>query len=185
MTLSCPACTGSTLEAFKIRQDTLYKCGQCHGIWFDEDELGRVEELPDTELMADFQDQLDASGMLAQDAGRARNCPHCSQPLENHQYDISSGISVDSCPNGDGVWLDHGEVMAVHQHLQDAVKAWPPERIKALEMQLAAIRRDEDQKLEAAVLQPFHHADGGALPVWHAMDGVCRFVYHVLYKLGV
>lgn len=185
MPLTCPTGDGAVLEPFPIRQDTLYKCGQCHGLWFDRDELGRVEELPDSELMADFQDQLDGSGPLTQDSGRGRTCPRCGQPLENHQYDISSGVWIDSCPNGEGVWLDYGEVIAVHQHLQDAAKEWPPERLEALKSQLSAIRRDEEQKMEAAVLSPFHHADRGPLPVWHVMDGVCRFLYHYLYKMGV
>lgn len=186
MDLNCPACAGVALQPLNVRQDTLYKCPQCDGLWFDRDDLVDVEHLPDSELMSDFQDQLVSSPAQMRDSGRGRTCPHCSKDLESHRYDYSSSIWVDSCPDGEGVWLDCGEVMAVHKHLDDSAKELTPERRAALNAQLAQIAMNEDKKFEEAVLAPYHHQGHGAtVPVWHAMDGVFRVAYHLLYKLGV
>lgn len=170
-----------------VRKDTLLKCPSCHGIWFEGGELSDAGELPYSELMQAFQDQLDAAS--AQPAPGAANelpCPRCQKPLDRHQYDVSSGIVVDSCLDGHGVWLDRGEVIAIHRYLEESAKDLPPEKLAELNAQLAKIRLDEDRKLEEAVLSPFHHEGTGAMaPAWHAMDGVCRFLWHVMYKIGL
>lgn len=186
MDLQCPVCEGSVLQPVSVRKDTIYKCPQCEGFWFDREGLSGVEDLPESELMGTFQSQLNGAGVQTQDTGRGRSCPRCGEPLDNHQYDVSSGIWVDSCPAGEGVWLDRGEVMAIHKHLSDAMNAMSPAEVEALQAQLEKIKVEERAKEEAAIMAPLHHQGKGAMvPVWHAMDGVCRVAYHLLYKLGL
>lgn len=38
-------------------------------------------------------------------------CPRCAQPLKEVQH---HGIPVDICPRCEGVWLDKGELEALH-----------------------------------------------------------------------
>ncbi len=188
MTLNCPVCKTKTLEAVTLGHDTLDKCPVCHGLWFNGNELGDIEELPETELMSEFQDQLDGASISESKTGlKDRLCPQCNKPMNSYQYDVSSGIWIQGCPDGEGVWLDKGEILKIHKHLQDVAKDLPPEKMKALMEQLKQIDEDEKREEEAAVMSVFPDRKGTKfnLPVWHLMDGVCRFFYHILFKLGV
>ncbi len=189
-TLNCPACKTEALQAFKAGSVTIEKCPKCSGLWFDGDELGQVEDFPDTELTSDFQDQLENSSVAS--ASEAQSdvkpqemlCPFCQKPMLRYQYDLSSGVWIHGCPDGDGIWLDKGEVLKVHQHLQNAAKDLPPEKMKALMSQLKQIQQDEQRKEDEAVTSLFGHHQGAGTPVWHLMDGICLFAYHAINKVG-
>jgi Zn-finger nucleic acid-binding protein len=187
MELICPACKNQNLSQFMIGQDELYKCPKCHGLWFDGKELRDVEELSETELMNDFQDQLDAATVSPGPDAKNRQCPRCRKPMNSYQYDVSSGIWINGCPDDEGVWLDKGEVVKIHQHLVQAVKQFSPERLQSLTEQMNAIEVDENRKEEEAALSIFGDHKGSKLPVpmWHLMDGVGRLVCHALFKGGI
>jgi Zn-finger nucleic acid-binding protein len=189
--LNCPACKSETLQPFQVGSVVLQKCPKCSGLWFDGDELGQVEEFPETELTKDFQDQLDDASVTSaagvKDAAakpQEELCPFCEKPMLRYQYDLSSGIWIHGCPDGDGVWLDKGEVLKVHQHLLDAAKDLPPEKMQALMAQLKQIQQDEQKKEDQAVASLFGHHQGVGAPVWHLMDGICLFAYHAINKVG-
>jgi uncharacterized protein len=107
--MKCPACdhllTESTLGSVAI---DVCEDG-CGGIWFDANELKKVEE-----------EHGDASSRIVQirrapasklDATRARHCPRCpAQTLETRIPRLGSAIEFDCCPRCGGYWLDHGEL---------------------------------------------------------------------------
>jgi len=59
MNLKCPRCKTQELVSMPAGKDLLYKCPACHGLWFQGEDLRDVEELPESELMNLFQDQLE------------------------------------------------------------------------------------------------------------------------------
>jgi Zn-finger nucleic acid-binding protein len=187
MELTCPACKNKNLESFLIGQDELFKCPGCHGLWFDGKELRDVEDLPETELMSDFQDQLDSATISPGGEAEDRLCPRCSKPMNKRQYDVSSGIWIYGCPEDEGVWLDKGEVVKIHQHLIGAAQQYSPEKSQALAQQLKNIDEDENRKDESAALSIFGSHPGSKIPVpaWHLMDGVGRLVVHAAVKSGI
>ena len=75
-------------------------CISCSGLWFDHGELDLLGELTG----ADFS-SLDA-GSARQPAG-SRACPRCRASL--HHLPVGT-LQLDSCPRGDGLWFDHGEL---------------------------------------------------------------------------
>lgn len=188
MTLNCPGCQSKAMEPFAIGKDSLYKCPSCHGFWFNGEELRDIEELPESQIMNDFQDQLDDASITdSKTAVANRLCPECGKPMDSYQYDISSGVWIHGCSAGHGVWLEKGEILKIHRHLQDAMKALPPQKMKAILDQLKQVEADEKRKEEEAVMSVFSDHKGSAVPIplWHLMDGVTRFLYHTLFKLGV
>jgi len=188
MKLSCPSCKTKVLLPCTISGDLLYKCSSCHGLWFNGEGLRDVEELPDSQLMIHFQDQLDGSSIMASKTAEADwLCPQCGKPMDSYQYDVSSGVWIHGCPVGDGVWLDKGGILKIHRYLHEAVRTFSPETLKQIQSELKQIEIQHNRKQEEAVLAVFgdHYAQNRFVPIWHAMDGVSRFLYHILFKLGV
>lgn len=168
--MNCPTCKSSDLLPLKIGADTVDKCSQCHGLWFNQENLGDVENLPENELMSDFQDQLDDCEPAKGADPKNRVCPLCKKPMDNYQYDLSSGIWVQACPNGDGVWLDKGEVIKIHRHLVQGARDWPEEKMQKLYAQTADAERERESAEEKAALV--------------GLNGGQRLVYHLLGKIG-
>ena len=190
MDIHCPVCKTSDLSPLNVGRDTLGECSQCHGLWFNREDLGEVEDLPESQLMKVFQDQLDASAPAKNETNtKDRQCPLCEKTMLSYQYDLSSGIWIQACQDGDGVWLDQGEVLKIHQHLLAEAKSFPEEKLQALNAQMKQMEIDENRKEENDVLSFFSEAhagsSGAAVPVWHLLDGGRRLFYDFLMKTGV
>ena len=76
-------------------------CPSCSGIWFDSEELEAVLRA------GGIEDGLLASAVPAETREKKRRCPRCRKKMLKLD---SSGVIVDSCPAGDGLWLDGGEL---------------------------------------------------------------------------
>lgn len=170
--MNCPACANSSLLPFKIGADTVDECAQCHGLWFNRENLGDVEDLPDSDLMKDFQDQLDNLEPAKSMAAKPLACPLCRKPMDRYQYDLSSGIWVQACPDREGVWLERGEVIKIHRHLVQGARDWPEDKMQALYAQTAgteiAREKTEDQSALAGL-------GGGQRLVYHLMNNFGAF----------
>ena len=98
--VKCPACSEvmAVVERERVELDF---CPECSGIWFDSEEL-------ETLLRAGGMDADPlASAVPADTKERKRRCPRCRK----HMLKLDSGgVIVDSCPAGDGLWLDRGEL---------------------------------------------------------------------------
>lgn len=98
------------VEFQNIELDT---CLECHGMWFDAQELGQLFDLAGIpERYHDLETQLDRLPR----AGRRRQCPRCRARLEQVQA-TGGGLILDQCPRGDGLWFDRGELMALLETL--------------------------------------------------------------------
>jgi len=99
----------------EFQQIELDTCLDCHGMWFDAQELGQLFELAGVpERHHELALQLDR----LRRAGPRRQCPRCRRRLEPvHAPATSSRLILDRCPRGDGLWFDQGELMALLETL--------------------------------------------------------------------
>ncbi len=107
--MKCPAC--KTIM-FVVEYDALEldHCPACEGTWFDADELGLLfadaDDTPHPELVQDVVD-----GREEVESGEARRrCPECRKSMRKVNIGPSQRVLVDACPQGHGLWFDHGEV---------------------------------------------------------------------------
>ena len=89
-------------------------CPSCGGIWFDSEDLEALLRAGGLEA-----DVL-ASAAPAETAEKKRRCPRCRKKMRKLG---SSGVIVDSCPGGDGLWLDGGELATLVKSASSGEKA--------------------------------------------------------------
>jgi Zn-finger nucleic acid-binding protein len=106
----CPVCREPMVivEFENIELDT---CLDCHGLWFDAQELGQLFDLAGVpERHRDLESQM----VRLPPAEPRRPCPRCRRQLEPVRAPSTSGdLILDTCPRGDGLWLDKGELEAL------------------------------------------------------------------------
>lgn len=44
-------------------------------------------------------------------------CPVCRQPMRRYIYSTDSGVAVDACATGHGIWLDDGELAKIYDYV--------------------------------------------------------------------
>jgi Zn-finger nucleic acid-binding protein len=125
--MKCPACS-SSLTAMNINQIEVDVCkGGCGGIWFDQDEIDRFDEL--SELDAGLLDNIQKDPALKIDRNAARPCPRCAgQVLVRQFFDDKNQVEINQCWKCSGIFLDTGELTAIQKQYKTAA-----ERKKALD----------------------------------------------------
>jgi Zn-finger nucleic acid-binding protein len=115
--MNCPDGHGP-LRQTDYRAVQIHECATCLGRWFDRDELRLAKDRTDEDLRwLDFDPFLQEAEAATPSS---RSCPVCAAPMGSIVYE-SSGVLIDSCPNGHGVWLDHGEFEKIVDHLEREV----------------------------------------------------------------
>lgn len=102
--MRCPACRAE-LVVVEREGVELDWCPFCRGLWFDAGEMEAVEAT----LGVAF-----APLQGPRNPGH-RPCPRCDAPMDAIQVAGSAPLSVDTCPQGHGVWLDYGELASLSQ----------------------------------------------------------------------
>lgn len=97
--MRCPACR-SELVVVEREGVELDWCPFCRGLWFDAGELEAVEAT----LGVRF------GPLQGEKSQGKRPCPRCDQAMEVVALPFSPPLSVDSCPQGHGLWFDAGEL---------------------------------------------------------------------------
>ncbi len=115
----CPNCKKETLEKIRFHKSEVDKCNQCHGIWFERDELRKSKDEKDQHLK-----WLDADiwreGKKIQVSSSMKTCPPCKENLYEVKYG-ESDIKVDVCNSCQGVWLDGREFKKIIAYLSNIV----------------------------------------------------------------
>jgi len=111
----CPACKNEMLVVEYDNIELDY-CNNCYGVWFDSTEL----ELLLKSMSLDSQNLLlngilDAPEAMSQE--KKRKCPICTRKMKKTTIGEPSGVLVDVCPRGNGLWFDGGEVAQLLKHL--------------------------------------------------------------------
>lgn len=102
--MNCPKCDNRLLTAVRAGGIEVDHCQDCGGIWLDQSELPR--------LLA-----VDPADVRELRRGRDRNranavrgdCPRCQKEMLRVSSALNKQVTVDSCPDCGGVWLDGGE----------------------------------------------------------------------------
>lgn len=110
--MNCPAC-GHTLTELTASGITVDVCeGGCGGVWFDNFELDKVDEAhePADDLLLDV--ARDPAPVM--DTTARRQCPRCADlVMMRHFVSVRREVEVDECPGCGGLFLDHGELVAI------------------------------------------------------------------------
>ena len=110
--MECPAC-GNTLTRMTVADVTVDVCqGGCGGIWFDSQEIRKLDDREEAAGEALLGVQRDPNVAVDHDA--QWGCPHCGHPaMTRHFYSPKRAVEVDECPRCGGVWLDAGELVTI------------------------------------------------------------------------
>lgn len=106
----CPRCPGDvSLVETDYVDEQVDICPQCHGVYFDQGELGDLIELVEDFMVVQL-DEPEIDVIPKSEESFEPICPGCRQTMQPHQI---SQTWIDRCPNCHGVWLDQGELSAL------------------------------------------------------------------------
>ena len=132
MELRCPKCQRQ-LERQPYEGVFIFLCPAGHGHWLGQAELRQIvlrrEHKVPAEIFEEVKRNLTPHRIETRSLPEDVRCPVCGALCEKVNYAYSSGIIIDHCPNGCGVWLDSGEL----EKIQAFVEIWDQ---KALEVAL-------------------------------------------------
>lgn len=116
--MECPV-DGNTLETHTVHSIQIEECVQCKGLWFEEGELRKAKDVsgPDRDWL-DF-DLWSDHELFAADWS-ARKCPQCGKTMATIAY-AGTGVTVDYCADGHGIWFDKGEFEAIIEALDKEI----------------------------------------------------------------
>ena len=113
--MNCPACN-HTLSEHTVGGITVDVCqGGCGGMWFDNQELGKVDESfePADEGLLEMSPE---PAPVMETSTARRRCPCCDDVvMMRHWFTVRREIEVDECPSCGGVFLDHGELASIRE----------------------------------------------------------------------
>ena len=129
--MNCPKCQ-KVLENGIFADVVYHKCKTCGGFWFDKDELREIKQNKDW-----FKLDSGVAGATSKTYKGELKCPRCDEKLHTIEYAQESGIRVDVCSECDGLWLDAGELKAMHEESAgwiDKLKEKAQEELIAIEL---------------------------------------------------
>jgi Zn-finger nucleic acid-binding protein len=118
--MECPI-DGTTLETHKVHSVNVEECVRCRGLWFQKGELRKAKDETDPDLQwLDFDLWSDQESFVAD--WSSRMCPQCGKNMATISYG-ATGVTIDYCAEGHGIWLDKGEFQAIIEALDKELKA--------------------------------------------------------------
>ena len=119
--MDCPRCYDQLKD--HILEGKLYhKCHSCGGLWFDKGELAQIMEAKN---WFKIDSKLEKTSTRIDKSNLA--CPRDKKSLHTLEYEHETDIKVNVCSKCEGLWLDAGDVQAIHK----ASETWL-EKIKEL-----------------------------------------------------
>jgi Zn-finger nucleic acid-binding protein len=117
--MRCPR-DGSELVSRIYEADVeIDECPTCQGTFLDHGELERIQAAIEKDHRKDLATPVDAvRDELAAEREEALplvDCPKCGARMERRRYGLGSQTVIDSCPSGEGLWLDRGELEALER----------------------------------------------------------------------
>jgi uncharacterized protein len=95
-------------------------CLACSGVWFDKGELDLLMValgLPASQALNSL-----VVPEKADVAEAKRKCPICGKKMDKVWLGKTPRVLIDSCPLGDGLWFDGGELQQVVKQVVPGVK---------------------------------------------------------------
>ncbi len=115
----CPECK-APMMVVEYDEIELDHCVQCEGTWFDRGELMLLFQGIDRDEHGLRPEQI-AALPAAETDEVPRRCPVCRRKMRKLLVGPRKNVLIDACPEGDGLWFDSGETVALAQQVADAV----------------------------------------------------------------
>jgi Zn-finger nucleic acid-binding protein len=118
--MKCPK-DGTAMKRFPIYNINIDVCPECHGVWFDGDELMRVTREFGIGNFHDFFEAWKQKEHAVRETDNfwkedTRECPRDYVHMHKHFYAGDSGIGVDHCTVCEGFWVDGGELQEIWEY---------------------------------------------------------------------
>ncbi len=117
--LTCPNCKSDSLKQIMFHKTKVGMCEECHGLWFDRDELSKAVAQDDK-----FLEWLEIDLWKNKEGFKVvfseKICPVCNKNLYQVAYN-DSDILVHICNSCHGVWLESGEFKKIIDYLEQKV----------------------------------------------------------------
>jgi Zn-finger nucleic acid-binding protein len=113
--LLCPACNKSLTEKEKSGIK-ICSCSDCQGFFMTREDMNYLLNNDIQEEWNDLFQEYKTSEDTFKRSRNLRKCPVCSVSMDNMQFQYSSGIWVDYCPGGHGIWMDGGEMKLIRDY---------------------------------------------------------------------
>ena len=95
------------------------ECTTCRGTFLDQGELERIQAAIEKDHRKDLAGPVDTvveeRAAEREEAQPLIDCPKCGQQMERRRYGLGSMTVIDVCTQGDGIWLDRGELEALER----------------------------------------------------------------------
>lgn len=108
------------LQRTKLKGVNIDECTKCQGVWFDKDELKVVKDRTDENIrwinFEIFQEQENKFGK----GETSKKCPKDHTMMNVLQYS-NSKITIEKCPECQGVWLDKDEFIKIIKSLEKRI----------------------------------------------------------------
>ena len=106
--MKCPVCKVDMIvvEHKKIELDY---CVSCSGVWFDSGELELLLHTMEVKETTLSQTNLLTPPEI-KPVEKKRKCPICGRKMKKVLLDKEPEVFMDTCPQGEGLWFDGGEL---------------------------------------------------------------------------
>jgi Zn-finger nucleic acid-binding protein len=150
--MNCPAC-GTALTEVVAGEVKVQACqGGCGGLWFDEWQLGKVDQ-PD-QSAGEALLHIAQNPAVKVDPNERRKCPRDPDiVLMRHFWSVKRDVVVDECPKCEGIFLDPGELAEIRTDYHSDAERHAAAQAYYREMfdtQLATMLRADKAKRDSA-----------------------------------
>jgi Zn-finger nucleic acid-binding protein len=118
--LTCPRCktpqTQPLMEPAELGGIHLDECEKCGGVWLEQGTFERI--MNSAEAQSHTLHMLGVMRGSAENKVRYLRCPICDEMMSRHNYAGHSGVIVDFCAHGHGIWFDFEELRCVVEFIR-------------------------------------------------------------------
>ena len=145
--MKCPRCFTETFTVELYEGIEIDRCATCRGTWLDSGETSEIITRREVVFSSEQIGQiLQESRAGVPEAERASEllCPKCTTAMESINYAYQSGVVIDVCDNGHGVWLDRDELEKIQMFSEGSEEISKGKAVQALK----AAKRSSQEPLE-------------------------------------
>jgi Zn-finger nucleic acid-binding protein len=106
--MKCPV-DKEDMVVVESRRIELDLCLRCSGVWFDAQEMDLLVSAISADNRQESENDL-LTPRPAEVNETPRKCPICGKKMDKVWLGKEPKVLIDSCPAGDGLWFDGGEL---------------------------------------------------------------------------
>lgn len=120
--MRCPRCDKAVVIV-EHDQIELDHCLECHGVWFDGEELALLFESAGVDIRPQLDAIMKQPNLTDDEVERIGeiwlDCPRCGDRMHKIRFGTDVSVNLDRCDCGDGLWFDGGELLELMAHLNE------------------------------------------------------------------